>query len=69
MGMGIISLHDENENMVATHPYHSTPDRKLVIDAWRKIYVKGFNNCSLHILPNSQERKVKDNGENAKREE
>jgi len=60
---GTIYLHRKKDDMMIRYRvYHSRVARNEIIEYWRKMYAKKFDECYIQISPNYDIEKVNEQG-------
>lgn len=67
MTRGIIYLYSYGEELLLHTTYYSVKNRKEVLEGWRHIYGKLFNECYYHIRPDTGTEMIKQDGNNKMR--
>lgn len=67
MKRGMIYLMSRDGEQVTGRGYDSVPDRKKIIEHWRKMYAAKYYNCILQIAPQVDITRVRADGTNSKK--
>ena len=61
---GVVQLYSWDGGMLAQSKYDCVKNRKRIMEIWKRRYAKNYIHCFYIIIPHTNDRMIRDNGEN-----